>query len=193
MFGLIETTPDLKFRLTQRGQAIVSPITEQSAEQAKVEAFMSVDLFKKVYNQFNGTTLPAEVGLKNLFETTYQVIPDRAAPTVRIMLDSAEYAGLFKAAGNRTRMTMPLTLPGGATAMLPPAPATPVEQPGTGGGNGGGGGDGPGTGIDPAILGLLRRLPPGGTPMSSKRRKALIDAFTAMVGFIYPEADTEEG
>lgn len=126
--------------------------------------------------------LPAE-------ETTYQVVPDRVVPTVRIMLDSADYAGLFKAAGNRSRMTMPLNLPGGSAKMVPPQPAGLTETPKSGG-NGGGGDDG-GT-IDPAILGLLRRLPPGGTPLSSKRRKALIDAFTATVGFIYPEADGDE-
>jgi hypothetical protein len=161
------------------------------AEQAKVQAFLSVDLFKKIYDQFHGTTLPPEVGLKNLLETTYRVVPDRVTPTVRIMLDSEEYAGLFKAAGNRTRMTMPLTLPGGSGKMVPPQPAAAAETPKNGGGNGGGGGDGTEDGIDSAIRGLLRRLPPSGTPLTAKRRKDFIDAFTALVTVIYPEAETE--
>jgi hypothetical protein len=142
MFGLIEQTEDFRFRVTPRGQAIVAPVRDELAEQAKVQAFLSVDLFKKIYDQFHGTTLPPEVGLKNLLETTYRVVPDRVTPTVRIMLDSAEYAGLFKAAGNRTRMTMPLTLPGGSGKMVPPQPAAAAETPKNGGGNGGGGGDG---------------------------------------------------
>ena len=195
MFGVIEQTPDFKFRVTPRGQAIISPITDQAAAQAKLDAFFAVDLFQKVYAQYDGTTLPPDVGLKNLLETKYQIVPDRVTPTARIMMDSAEYAGLFKAAGNRTKMVMPLTLPGGSASMVPPPPAhTDPPAPRRGGGNGGGnGGDGDGgEDIDPAIMGLLRRLPPGGTPLSSKRRKALIDAFTATVGFIYPEADSED-
>lgn len=59
------------------------------------------------------------------------------------------------------------------------------------GGNGGGGG-GDDTGIDPAIVGLLKRLPKGGTPMTAKRRKALIDAFTNLVEFIYPDVEDAE-
>ena len=194
MFGLIETTPDLKFKLTQRGQAIIAPVSELAAERAKIDAFMSVDLFKRIYDQFHGTTLPADVGLKNLFETTYQIVPARSLPTVRIMLSSADFAGLFKTAGSRNRMAMPVTLPGSTGTTAPPQPPT-AESKGNGGGNGGGGnggGDDGLGGIDPAIVGLLRRLPPGGTPMSGKRRKALIEAFTSTISWVYPEADTDE-
>jgi hypothetical protein len=194
MFGTIEQTDDLKFRVTQRGQAIIAPISEQTATAAKVAAFLAVDLFKKVYDQFHGTTIPADVGLKNLLETTYQVVPARVIPTVRIMITSAEYAGFFKAAGNKTKMVMPLTLPGGSVQPPPPAKQPESHTPGAGNGGGAGGGAGggdDGSGIDPAIMGLLRRLPAAGTALSSKRRKALIDAFTHTVGFLYPEADEE--
>ena len=196
MFGLIEEAEDQKLRVSPRGLAIIAPVSETQAIRAKVEAFMAVDLFKKGFDRFHGTSLPEQVGLRNLLSTEYQVVPDRVLPTVRIMLDSADEAGLFKAAGNRTRMVMPLAMPGSAAPVVPPPltpkPITPsTERDGRNGGGGGGGGDGEGE-IDPAILGLLRRLPPGGTPLSGKRRKALIDAFTATVGFIYPEADTDE-
>lgn len=104
--------------------------------------------------------------------------------------DSADYAGLFKAVGNRTKMVMPLTLPGGTAQLAPPAPAEPPTDTSLGG-DGGGGGDG--ENIDHAILiNLLRRLPPGGTPLTGRRRKALIDAFTAMLVYVYPDADSEE-
>lgn len=198
MFGLIEDTDDQKLRVSARGRRIVAPITPTDGRNARVEAFLAVDLFKKVFDRYHGTTLPENVGLRNLLQNEYQVVTDRVAPTVRILIDSAQQAGLFDAAGNRTRMVMPL----GASA--PPAPTTPPapprnetpEVPRFGGGNGGGGSGGAGndqTGIDPAILGLLQRLPPGGTSMSAKRRKALIDAFTNVVSFIYPDADGDEG
>ena len=195
MFGLMEEADEGKVKVSGRGLVIVAPISEAQASRAKLEAFMAVDLFKRVYERFHGTTLPEEVGLRNLFQTEYQIVPARIAPTYRIMMDSAEQAGLFKAAGNRSRMVMPLGVTPTATT---PAPAPQVSPepppPAYGGGGGGGTGNGGDIGaIDPAIIGLLKRLPPGGTPLTAKRRKALIDAFTATVGFIYPDADDGNG
>jgi hypothetical protein len=197
MFGVIEDTDDRKLRISARGRKIVAPVTPLDGRTARVEAFMGVDLFKKVFDRFNGATLPEAVGLRNLLLNEYQVVPDRVAPTVRIMLDSAYQAGLFEAAGNRTKMVMPLDA--GNSPMAAPAPAivTPEvpEKPRHGGNGGGGGGGGNGMNtdaIDPAIIGLLMRLPVGGTPMSPKRRKALIDAFTNVVSFIYPDAEDAE-
>lgn len=194
MFGVIEDTDDRRLRVSARGRRIVAPITPADGSNARVEAFLAVDLFKRVFDRFHGTTLPENIGLRNLLQNEYQIVPDRIAPTVRILLDSAEQAGLFKTAG-RSKMVMPLA---GAGVSAPPAAPPPAEPPtppkhgGPGGGNGSGGGYDSGN-IDPAILGLLQRLPPGGTPLTAKRRKALIDAFTATVGFIYPEADGDEG
>jgi hypothetical protein len=190
MFGLIEDADDRKLRVSTRGRRIAAPVTPADERAARVEAFLAVDLFKQVFDTYNGTTLPENVGLRNLLQNQYQVVPDRVIPTVRILLDSAEQAGLFATAGNRSRMVMPLGITTPAvTPPPPPAPPGVVETQRHGGGNGGGGGGRDDPDIDPAILGLLKRLPPGGTPMSDKRRKALIDAFTNVVGFIYPDAD----
>lgn len=191
MFGLIEDTEDRRLRVSARGQRIVAPVTPADERNARVEAFLAVDLFKRVFDRFNGTSLPETVGLRNLLQQEYSVVPDRIGPTVRILLDSGEQAGMFEAAGNRTRMTMPL----GTATPAPASPPRPIPQAGTHEtprGSGGGGGGGDDSGIDPAIVGLLKRLPVGGTPMTSKRRKALIDAFTNLVEFIYPDADDVE-
>jgi hypothetical protein len=194
MFGLIDQTDDLKFRVTPRGLAIVAEVSPHLADRAKAEAFLAVDLFKKIYDQFYGTTLPAEVGLRNLLETEYKIVPDRIIPTVRIMNASAEYAGFFKASGDRSKMVMPVSLPvGGVQSPPPPKPQDQHQQNGGGTGGGGGrGGGGGGGNIDPAIQGLMDRLPQPGTSLSSKKRKALIDAFTYLVGYIYPEPEGEE-
>lgn len=192
MFGLIEDTEDRKLRVSARGRRVAAPITPADERSARVEAFLGVDLFKQVFDRYNGRPLPENVGLRNLLQNEYHVVPDRVAPTVRILLDSAEQAGLFEAAGNRSRMTMPYGLGAASTGVQdqPANPPAPEPAPRTGGNGGGGGGDD--LGIDPAILHLLRRLPAAGSPLSAKRRKQLIDAFTATVGFIYPEADTDE-
>jgi len=190
MFGLIEQDgPNL--RVSARGRAIVAPISEPQAERAKVEAFLGVELFGKVFEAFNGQSLPAEAGLKNLFETQYNVVKDRAGPTVNIMLQSAEQAGLFKTAG-RSRMVMPLAA---SSVSAPPAAPQDRQVPESRwrGGNGGDGGGYDVTNIHPAILGLLKELPPAGATLSSKKRAALIGAFTAAVGWIYPDNEAEQG
>jgi hypothetical protein len=189
MFGVIEDADDRRLRVSARGRRIVAPVTDADGISARAEAFLAVDLFKRVFDRFNGTTLPEQVGLRNLLTNEYQVVPDRVAPTVRILLDSAEQAGLFQAAGNRSRMVMPLAV--GVTPASPPPPVPPAsEKTDTHrtGGNGGGG-DGGTTDIDPAIVGLLKRLPPVGTAINAKRRKVLIDAFTNVVAFLYPDAE----
>jgi hypothetical protein len=195
MFGLIEETDDQKLRVSARGRAIVAPVSPEQATRAKVDAFLGVDLFKKVYDEYHGQTLPEQVGLRNLLLTRYQVVPDRIPATVRIMLNSAEQAGLFTVAGNRTRMVMPVS---GTSVTHPPTAHPPAEPPvqhttppRREGGGGGNGGDGGGTEIDPALLGLLRRLPPIGEKLNSKRRKVVIDAFTSFVALVYPDDESD--
>ena len=192
MFGFIDED-DNRLRVTRRGQATVAPINDGDAERARAEAFMSVELFRKVFDRFNGQNLPAHAGLSNLLLNEYMVFQYRVAPTLKIMLDSADQAGLFRTAGNRSRMVTPL-LPAqsaeasrvgdagknnGHSASLPPTPA---------GRRSGGGGDEP-PDIHPAILGLLTDLPPAGTMITEKKRTSLIAAFTGLVGYLYPEAD----
>jgi hypothetical protein len=186
-FGLVEQEQD-RLRITPKAKAILSPVLPVDAERAKVDAFLAVDLFRRVYEEYKDSTLPPDVGLRNLLATRYSVVKDRLAPTVRIMKESAEYAGFFKAGGDG-RMVLPIMPPRGAA----PAPEPKREDERrdsrdrfTGGGNGGGYEP---PDIHPAILGLLLELPPAGTPMNDKKRKALIGAFTATVGFIYPDAE----
>lgn len=191
MFGLIEEADGQRVRVSARGRAIVAPISPETAARAKTEAFMAVDLFKKVFDRFNGSGLPEDIGLKNLLATEYQVVPDRITPTVRIMMDSADQAGLFKVAGNRSRMVMPFsgTVTPEKSAGQPASTVTENQpaKPGGGGNDGNGGGGDDGAGIDPAFLGMLRRLPPTGATLSTKRRESAINAFTAILELVYPD------
>lgn len=182
-FGLIDASRD-RITTTERAKKIISPVLPDDAVNARVEAFLAVLLFSKVFDQFRGSQLPPEAGLKNLFRTTYKILPDRVAQSVRVFLNSAEQAGFFSTSGDRSRLIKPT----GAIATQPVA--TPLEQkiePSPAHEKSKGGGvDGTG-GVHSAIIGLLRELPPPGTPWSAQKKERFLQAFKSTVDFIYPE------
>lgn len=185
-FGLIDTEGD-RFIVTERAQKILAPVMPNDAVEAKADAFLAVPLFAKVYERFRGSQLPQEAGLKNLFENTFKVLPDRVPQAVRVFLSSAEQAGFFATTGDRSRLVRPAAANVPPQAIVtkkdeqPPAPEKPK----------GGGGDGPTGGVHSAIIGLLRELPPPGTPWTSQKKQRFLDAFKATVDFIYPEEDSQ--
>lgn len=181
-FGLIEQAGD-RFVVTERAKTILAPVMPNDAINARVDAFMSVALFAKVFEHFRGGQLPPGVGLKNLFQNTYKILPDRVPPSVRVFLNSAEQAGFFSTTGNRSRLVRPSGLANSPPQIKEePAAVAPTAQEKPKGG----GGDGPTGGVHSAIVGLLRELPPPG-PWNSTNKKRFLDAFKATIDFIYPE------
>lgn len=190
MFGLIEKADGSNLRVTPRGERIVAPVDERQTTAAKVEAFLDVELFKKVFDKYQGKTLPGSVGLQNLFGTEYGIVKSRQPPTVRIMRASAQFAGFFDTAGS-TQMVNPVGLQG-SYQDPPPNPPEGGEPRPKGGDGGNSNVGGPDAGhIDPAIIGLLQKLPPSGTPLNQKKREKLINAFESFVAFIYPDPDDD--
>ena len=192
MFGLVEQD-GTDLRVTPRGRAIVAPVDESAVANAKLEAFFSVELFRRVYEEYKGTSLPSGAGLQNLFGADYGVVKSRRVPTVGILMASAEEAGLFESRAGRSQMVKPVVSGYQRSQQeVQPQDGGPGHATKAGGGGGNGnGGDQDAGGIDPAIIGLLQRLPPGGTPLGTKEKDRLIAAFTSVVEFIYP--DQEDG
>ena len=200
MFGLIEEAGS-GITLTERAKKILSPVRPTDAEHAKLDAFMAVELFAKVFNDFYDTTLPAPDGLTNLFLTQYRIVPKQVSLALRNMMESAESAGLFKVAGNRSKLIPPIIRDDGrATAQpAPPAVEAPIgqrhEEPepdvrGRRNGASNGNVDGPDlSDVHPALVGLIQKLPPVGAVLGPKRRAALIDAFKHTINFVYPEEE----
>lgn len=199
MFGLIDEIGDAII-LTERAKKILAPVRPADAEHAKLDAFMSVELYRRVYEDFENNTLPAAVGLKNLFQNEYKVVPLQVDAALRNLMDSAESAGLFRMTGTRSRMIKPII---NGTKDPEPTPV-PTPQPthapaagkggdlgGGGGGSGSGGGGNGLDGVHPALAGLMRTLPPVGTKLGPKRRAALFDAFKSTVNFVYPEEEDD--
>jgi hypothetical protein len=196
-FGLVEES-GATLRITSRAKAILSPVMPADAEQARIDAFLSIDFFKTIYERFKGTTLPQEAGLKNLLQNTYSIIPTRVVPSLTILQDSAEHAGFFKATGNRSKMVYPLMAGSQGETSQPQNDQAAKDdsqsnddsgskQRGKGGGDDGGNDNKPP--IPAALLGLITQLPPVGTILLPKRRAALSAAFKSAIDFLYPEAE----
>ena len=172
---------------TDRAMQILSPVLPEDAINAKADAFLSVDLFAKVYEKYKGTTIPPKVGLRNLFLTTYAISTERVDPAVRVLIDSAEQAAFFPQ-GDQSRLVRPATKLTQVHQQAPQADPSPREAaPRAGGGSG----DGP-SGVHPAIVGLLRELPPAGAKWPKKSKDRFVKAFLASLEFVYPDADDED-
>lgn len=194
-FGLIRVESNGNFVPTERAHKILSPVMPEDSLDAKADAFLSVELFRQIYERFVNNTLPPEVGVKNLLAQTFKISPDRIDPTARVFFDSADQAGFFKTGGDRTRLIRPASKVGEAQDktkapehQAPPVDKlkTPPQNPGTGGGSDGTGG------VHTAIIGLLRELPPAGAHWPKKKKDRFVKAFQATLDFIYPSDDEPE-
>lgn len=194
-FGLINIDGDT-LSITDRAISILHPVMETDAAVARRDAFLSVPLFQKVYEKFRGSALPPEIGLQNLLKTEYKIVEDRIKPALRVMLDSAQQAGFFDAAGNRSRLIAPAIAANSAAGKPEPSRPEPPSAKAEGDGQTdrgrsaaiGGGGDGP-SGVHPALIAMLRELPRPGTPWPKAKKDLFMTAFRSIVDVVYPDIE----
>jgi len=171
-YGLINYERGGRITLTDLGKKMADPQQERAA---RVESFLVVPLFKRVYDEFKGGPLPPQAGLERAI-TGFGVgakVADRAR---QVMLRSAKQAAFFELA--QDRLTAPPLRAGEA------APAGDKEKPSTGGGSGGGNGTG-----HPLIDGLVQTLPKPNTPWSSQERFNWLTMANSIFKIIYQSQD----
>lgn len=198
MFGLIEEQTE-GITLTERAKNILSPIYPSDAQKAKLEAYFNVELYRRVFDDFEGRALPSNEGLQNLLTNDYKVVPKQVPQALRNLMESANTAGLFSLTGNRTMMVRPLADPSKSATLQIPASdgdATILQEEsfvesGSGQSQQSKNGTATNAAIHPALAGLLINLPLIGERLGTKRRNALIDAFRSTINFIYPEEEED--
>lgn len=162
-FGLI-TKNGNHYVPTPLALRIITPVYRHEAQQALVDAFFNIQLFKKVYEEFQGKQLPEGLGIKNALRG-YGVRSSRLDFSLRNLLDSAETAGFFTTkAGARTHLIMPMIHVGPAFTPPPKEEETGNDSNGDTTGGGGGGG--------------------GGEPPPTKERKGVIDLESAKAQYV---------
>jgi hypothetical protein len=170
-FGIVDSRRGL-VELTPLGRRILDPTTRQ---EAMVEAFLSVDVFKSVHERFEGGRLPSDSGLSEELRKL-GVAAKRADQTRRVLHRSALQAGFFHAGSDR------LVLPSSAAATAPaplehggePEERTP-EPPGIRPED------------NPMIKGVVGMLPPKGQKMSRAQIARWLEAMRIIVELLYGE------
>jgi hypothetical protein len=172
LFGLI-TSGSKQVGLSDLGRDLVDA---ERGPKARVDAFLLVPLYKKLYERYHGGTLPStnvalEADLVDLGVSEKQ--KDRAR---QVFQRSAEQAGFFSQGRNR------LVLPAfRSTGDEPPA----EEKPRDGGGGGGGT-------EHPLVKLLMGSLPKPGTSWAKPERKKWILMAEAAFDVVY-EDDAPNG
>ncbi len=169
-----------KIRLTELGRQITQLGHEP---EGRVQSFLSVPLFQKIFERYKGYTLPPAAALER--EMVALGVSSKQTDKARqAFMRSARQSGFFDLGEDR------LVKP-----QLSPSPSTkPIEnlsEPATSPQLGGGGGKPP---VDPLIKGLVDRLPNSDAVWSLRDRAKWLQTATNAFDLIYAidEKDTGE-
>jgi len=169
IFGLTENERG-EVRLTPLGRRIADA-SQQAA--AKVEAFLAVPLYARIYENYKGFTLPGAAALEK-FMREVGVAAKQTGKARQAFMRSARQAGFF--AHGEDRLVRPAGP--GTKPIESPKPDVLKREDGSGSGEGGGPND-------PLIQAVIQKLPPKG-PWPARARltwmKMLAMAFDIAYG-----------
>lgn len=178
VFGLI-TTEKGTVTLTPLGTRLCD---SQQEKAARVEAFLAVPLYKAIYEQFKGTSLPPNPGLEGAMETL-GVAPKQKDKARQVFQRSANQSGFFAYGNNR------LVLPS-----IKGSAVTEAQEEGTGGGKSEDEEDEkPAEKLHPFIKGLLDKLPAAETEWPIEARKKWLQTAANIFGLMYSATDDDAG
>jgi hypothetical protein len=94
-YGLTEGTRDsAKISMTPLGRAVVYPQSAELGRAAKVQAFLNVDVFKKVLNHYKGSNLPEKEYLSNTLVTAFDIEPEHHDEFVDLFKRNCNYLAI---------------------------------------------------------------------------------------------------
>jgi hypothetical protein len=163
-------------RLTELGRLVVDA---QREREGRAKAFLSVPLFRAVFDKFKGGVLPPPAALEKELVSlgVASTLKDMAR---RVLERSAEQAGYYD--HGRERLVMPGVAPPGDHQ------STGASEKG-GGISGSGGGGGTGLNLDPLLIELLRKIPSKEEGWAPSRRVRWFRTFAMNVSQIYDGDD----
>ncbi len=94
LYGLL-TEQNGNFILTEQGNTIAAPISENSDSEARKSAFLSVPPFARLFERHKGKLVPADEFLKNILEQDVRVPRELSPAWIKAFKESARAAGLL--------------------------------------------------------------------------------------------------
>jgi hypothetical protein len=179
MFGLVESAGAGSFVLSPLGRAAVDPEQERKA---KVDAFFNVPLYKLVYENYKGGTVPPAAAFERDIRK-WGVAAKQTARARQAFERSADEAGFYESGRNR------LVIPAAASFR---GSEPPKVKEGGNGGNGGGE-EPPAKKLDPIIKGLIDRLPNAGSVWPSSERDLWLSILKSSFQLVYKEQAVTQG
>lgn len=175
-FGLISFSKD-GVTLTPGGHRIVDA---QQEERARADAFLAVALYRKLYEEYKGRSLPpTNIGLEAVL-VGYGVAAKQKDKARQVLQRSAEQAGFFYQ--GRDRLVLPAVANQPLDTTKPDtAQSEPPRENGPRSGSGGGGGPK----LPTLIRGLIESLPPEGGSWKQEERDQWLKAVTLLVDMVY--------
>ena len=173
MFGLVTYERGV-VTLTELGSRICDPLLERAA---RVDAFLHVALYNKLYEQFKGKTLPPTLGLEQ-FIVNSGVSEKQKDKARQALQRSAKFAGFFEFGADRLILPSgqkPQTTPKGRTA---PPPLEQLNQPASREQT-----------FHPFIQGLLEKLPQPDAEWSVDDRQKWLQTAAGIFDLMYKSAD----
>lgn len=178
IFGAVEVgrgTVDL----TELGAQLAD---EQHEREARVEAFLRVPLYERLYDVYKGRRLPGDKGLEHQM-MQLGVSPKQLSKARTAFQKSAEQAGFF--AHGTDRLVRPSNAPG-SSATLAEHEAAPAKERPTPSVDTIGTDD-----LHPLLVGLIKTIPREGEPFSSRRQRQWIEAAKVNFALIFGSDDDE--
>jgi hypothetical protein len=152
IFGVL-TGEGSQHKLTPLGIALVD---HRQADEAKARAFLTVPLYRAVFERFKGGVLPPAAALEREM-VELGVSPKQKDKARQVFERSAEQAGFF--AHGRDRLVQP------GVVLKPGEPEHPADESANRRRGTGDGGD-----LDPLIAALIQKLPAAGTTWLADER-----------------------
>lgn len=172
IFGLIATARQ-NVELAAIGRRVVDPQQEAAA---RSDAFLAVPLYRRMYDDFRGTTLPPLPGIERRF-AELGVSSKQTDKARQVFHRSAQQAGFFNSGTDR--LVAPTTTPNEPTGLKGIVLGGKTNE---------GGGPPPPPELHPLITGLVKELPEPGTVWDEDGRAQWLATAKAVLGLIYKTA-----
>lgn len=133
-FGLLQRRgrkSEARVVVTELAKKLLLPGDEAETQAATLNAFLSPQLYQKLYERYAGAAVPPTDRLANVLQREHDLLETVATPAAQAFIDSAKFAGLVSQSGHiATKQSIPAVAQGSGTSIAEqkPEPQLPTQM-----------------------------------------------------------------